>query len=44
LKNEKPTVIQQKLNGYRKKNKLSVPAVQIDDINLWIANINDNKE
>ncbi len=41
LTEEKPTAIQQKLNGYRKKNKLSIPAVQLDEINRWIANISN---
>ncbi len=36
LTEEKPTAIQQKLNGYRKKNKLTIPAVQIDDIGRWL--------
>lgn len=40
LKETKPTAIQQKLNGYRKKNKLELPAVQIEDINNWLVNIN----
>lgn len=40
LKNSKPTAIQQKLNGYRKKNKLDIPAIQIEDINNWLAIIN----
>jgi len=40
LKDSKPTAIQQKLNGYRKKNKLDIPAIQIEDINNWLGNIN----
>ncbi|PKP53517.1 MAG: lysine--tRNA ligase [Bacteroidetes bacterium HGW-Bacteroidetes-1] len=36
LRNEKPSVIQQKLNGYRKKNKLDIPAVQLDDVEKWL--------
>jgi len=31
----KSTAIQQKFNGYRKKNKLDIPAVQIADIESW---------
>ena len=31
----KATAIQQKLNGYRKKNKLSIPAVQLEEIEQW---------
>ncbi len=37
LKEEKPAVIQQKLNGYRKKNKLELPAVQLDEIEKWLT-------
>ena len=37
LKENKATAIQQKLNGYRKKNKLNIPAVQIDEINSWLT-------
>ncbi|MBW7847311.1 MAG: lysine--tRNA ligase [Bacteroidales bacterium] len=37
LKDEKPSVIQQKLNGYRKKNKLDIPAVQLDEIEAWVV-------
>ena len=40
LKKSKPTVIQQKLNGYRKKNKLDIAVIQIEDINNWLAIIN----
>lgn len=32
----KTTAIQQKLNGYRKKNKLSIPAVQVGEIEQWL--------
>ncbi len=39
LKESKPTAIQQKLNGYRKKNKLDIPAVQLEDIENWLGNI-----
>ena len=37
LKEEKAAVIQQKLNGYRKKNKLDIPAVQMDEVERWLA-------
>ncbi len=37
LKNTKPTAIHQTLNGYRKKNKLEIPAVQLEDVNSWIG-------
>ena len=40
LKEKKPTAIHQSLNGYRKKNKLDIPALQLDDINNWLGNIN----
>ena len=39
LKDAKPTAIQQKLNGYRKKNKLDIPAVQVTEIESWQENI-----
>ncbi len=31
----KATAIQQKLNGYRKKNKINIPAVQVEEIEHW---------
>ena len=37
LKESKASAIQQKLNGYRKKNKLDIPAVQVDEIEKWQA-------
>lgn len=37
LKNDKPTAIHQKLNGYRKKNKLEIPAVQLTDVETWLG-------
>ena len=40
LKDTKPSAIQQKLNGYRKKNKINIPAIQMEDINNWLAIIN----
>jgi lysyl-tRNA synthetase, class II len=39
LKDAKPTVVQQTLNGYRKKNKLDIPAAQIEEIQMWQGNI-----
>jgi lysyl-tRNA synthetase class 2 len=39
LKDAKPTAIQQKLNGYRKKNKLDIPAITPDVIEGWQENI-----
>jgi lysyl-tRNA synthetase class 2 len=35
LKGEKATVLHQKLNGYRKKNKLDIPALQLDEVQEW---------
>ena len=37
LKSSKPTAIHQTLNGYRKKNKLEIEAIQLDEINRWLA-------
>ena len=39
FKESKLSIIQQKLNGYRKKNKLDIPAIQIEEIESWINNI-----
>ncbi len=36
LKEEKHTQIHQKLNGYRKKNKLEIPALQLDEVESWL--------
>jgi lysyl-tRNA synthetase class 2 len=35
LKETKPTAVHQKLNGYRKKNKLDIPALQLDEVESW---------
>lgn len=40
LQQAKPTAIHQQLNGYRKKNKLEIPAIQLEDILAWISKIN----
>jgi len=37
LRKEKATAVHQKLNGFRKKNKLDVPAVQLTDVEGWMA-------
>ncbi len=37
LKEEKATQIHQKLNGYRKKNKLEILALQLADVEQWLA-------
>ncbi|MBN2615423.1 MAG: lysine--tRNA ligase [Bacteroidales bacterium] len=39
LADTKTTLIQQKLNGMRKKNKLDIPAVQVEEIEQWIDNL-----
>ena len=31
----KPTAVHQKLNGYRKKNKLDIPAVLLEEVQSW---------
>lgn len=36
LRAEKATVIHQKMNGYRKKNKLEIPAIQLEDVERWL--------
>ena len=33
----KPTAVHQKLNGYRKKNKLEIPALLIEEVEAWYA-------
>lgn len=38
LLNAKPTAVHQKLNGYRKKNKLDIPALQLDEVEKWFSN------
>lgn len=35
LREAKPTQVHQKLNGYRKKNKLDIPALQLDEVKQW---------
>jgi lysyl-tRNA synthetase class 2 len=37
LRETKPTSIHQTLNGYRKKNKLEMPALQLEEIQAWLA-------
>ena len=37
LKTSKPTAIHQQLNGYRKKNKLDIPAVQLEEVQAWLT-------
>lgn len=33
----KPTAVHQQLNGYRKKNKLEIDALQLDDVQSWFS-------
>jgi lysyl-tRNA synthetase class 2 len=33
----KPTAIHQNLNGYRKKNKLEIPAIQLEEVQAWLS-------
>ncbi len=35
FKEAKPTQVHQALNGYRKKNKLSLPALQLEEVKQW---------
>ncbi len=37
MKEEKPTQIHQKLNGFRKKKKLDIPALQLAEVEGWIS-------
>lgn len=37
FKREKPTVIHQKLNGFRKKNKLDIPSLQLEAVEGWLT-------
>lgn len=37
LKAEKPTVVHQKLNGFRKKHKLEIPSLQLNEVEQWFA-------
>ena len=35
LRNNKPAALHQKLNGFRKKNKLDIPALGLDQVKSW---------
>jgi lysyl-tRNA synthetase class 2 len=35
LLSEKPTQVHQKLNGYRKKTKLTIDPLQLEDVEKW---------
>ena len=41
LKDAKASAIQQKLNGYRKKNKLDIPVLKVEEIENWQSNLED---
>ncbi len=36
MQSEKPSALREKLNGFRKKNKLDVPALQLEEVESWI--------
>ena len=36
MKAEKPAALREKLNGLRKKNKMDVPALQLEEVTQWI--------
>lgn len=35
MKEEKPSALREKLNGIRKKNKMDVPALQLEEVTAW---------
>jgi len=35
LKETKPTQVHQTLNGFRKKNKLEIAALQLSEVEAW---------
>lgn len=37
LKKQKATQVHQKMNGYRKKKKLDIPALQLEDVESWVS-------
>ena len=38
MKSEKPAGLREKLNGIRNKTKMDVPALQLEEVELWINN------
>ena len=38
LMGAKPTQVHQRLNGYRKKNKLDIPALSLEEVTAWSQN------
>jgi lysyl-tRNA synthetase class 2 len=41
IREEKATALLQKLNGLRKKNKLTIVALQLEEVESWIASLNE---
>ena len=37
IREAKPTALREKLNGFRKKNKLDLPALQLEEVESWSA-------
>jgi lysyl-tRNA synthetase class 2 len=37
LKEVKHTAVHQNLNGYRKKNKLDIPALLLEEVEMWFS-------
>lgn len=37
IREAKPAALREKLNGFRKKNKLDLPALQLEDVESWSA-------
>ncbi|MDZ7845511.1 MAG: lysine--tRNA ligase [Owenweeksia sp.] len=37
MQEKKPTQVHQQLNGYRKKNKLDIPPLQLDEVEHWLG-------
>ena len=36
VKSEKPSALREKLNGIRKKKKIDIPALQLEEVTMWI--------
>ena len=41
IREEKATALLQKLNGLRKKNKLTIDALQLEEVDGWISKLNE---
>ena len=37
IREAKPAALREKLNGFRKKNKLDLPALQMEEVEAWTA-------